>query len=72
MWMLSKIGKFFPAMKRRPQRFSHLLPDNFLGEGLMEPGAHEIVHMSPAAFRSHAVSRAFNAATRLHFLERMG
>jgi hypothetical protein len=34
-------------MKRRPPSLSHLLPDNFVGEGLIDHGAHEIVHIRP-------------------------
>src|SRR5262245_35643738 len=34
-------------MKRSPPSLSHLLPDNFVGEGLIDHGAHEIVHIRP-------------------------
>jgi hypothetical protein len=51
-------------MNRRPQRLSHFLADNFVGEGLMAPGADELMQIRAATCCPHAISWTFNAASR--------
>lgn len=58
MRKLSKIAKIFFTMDQRPQRLSHLLPDNSAGEGVTAPGAPGSDPLTiPAVIAAGAVSR---------------